>query len=130
MIKATDFGPDLILGFNRLLRTDLKSKLEILSAHMFLEGLFLDTTATPTSAETVFILKHVRRLFPASDSDKEPVATITPSLTSFLKIINVPIIPDLPKDEWMTTTCHMLSKQFDKSPVGKLLAKNRAVMHV
>jgi hypothetical protein len=24
----------------------------------------------------------------------------------------------------------MLSKQFDKSPVGKLLAKNRAVMHV
>jgi hypothetical protein len=124
MIKATDFGPDLILGFNQLLRTDLKSKLEILSAHTFLEGLFLDTTATPTSTETAFVLKHVRRLFPALDSDKEPVATITPSSTSFLRIINIPIIPNLPKDEWMTTTRHMLSKQLDKSPVGKLLAKN------
>jgi hypothetical protein len=124
MIKATDFGPDLILRFNQLLRMDLKSKLEILSAHTFLEGLFLDTTATPTSAETAFVLKHVHHLFPASDSNKEPVATITPSSTSFLKIIDVPIIPDLPKDEWMTTTHHTLSKQFDKSPVGKLLAKN------
>jgi hypothetical protein len=37
---------------------------------------------------------------------------------------DVPIIPDLPKDEWMTTTHHTLSKQFDKSLVGKLLAKN------
>jgi hypothetical protein len=124
MIKATDFGPDLILGFNQLLRTDPKSKLEILSAYTFLEGLFLDTTATPTSAKTAFVLKHVHHLFPALDSDKEPVATITPSSTSFLNIINIPIIPNLPKDEWMTTTRHMLSKQFDKSPVGKLLAKN------
>jgi hypothetical protein len=121
---ATDFSPDLILGFNHLLRTDLKSNLEILSVHTFLEGLFMDTTSTPTSAKTAFVLKHVRRLFPAKDSDKEPVATITPSSTSFLKIIDILIIPDLPKDEWMTTTCHMLSKQFDKSPVGKLLAKN------
>jgi hypothetical protein len=93
-----------------------------------LEGLFLDTTTTPTSAETAFVLKHVRRLFPAKDSDKEPVATITPSSTSFLKIIDVPIMPDLPKDEWMTTTRHTLSKQFDKSLVGKLLAKN--IKHV
>jgi hypothetical protein len=89
-----------------------------------LEGLFLDTTATPTSTETAFILKHVCHLFPALASDKEPIATITPLLMSFLKIINVPIIPDLPKKEWMTTTCQTLCKQFDKSPVGKLLAKN------
>jgi hypothetical protein len=124
MIWAYDFGPDLILGFNQLLRMDLKSKLEILPAHTFLEGVFLDTTITPTSTETAFILKHVRHLFPVKDSNKEPVATITPSLTSFLKIIDVPIMPDLPKKEWMTTTRHMLIKQFDKSPVGKLLAKN------
>jgi hypothetical protein len=121
---ATNFGPDLILGFNQSLRMDLKSQLEILSVHTFLEGLFMDTTATPTSAETAFVLKHVRRLFPAKDSDKEPVATITPSSTSFLKIVDVPIIPDLPKDEWMTTMRHTLTKQLDKSLVGKLLAKN------
>jgi hypothetical protein len=75
-----------------------------------LEGLFLDTTATPTPAETAFILKQVHHLFPALASDKEPIATITPSLTSFLKIIDVPIMPDLPKNEWMTMTCHTLCK--------------------
>jgi hypothetical protein len=62
------------------------------------------------------------------DSNKELVATITPSLTSFLKIIDMPIDPNLSKKEWMTEMHLMLIKQSDKSPVGKLLAKN--IKHV
>jgi hypothetical protein len=65
------------------------------------------------------------------DSDREPVATITPSSTSFLKIINMPIDPNLSKKEWMTETCLTLIKQFDKSLVGKLLAKNiKHMLHI
>jgi hypothetical protein len=92
-----NFTPDINTGFNRLLQTDLKSKLEIFSVHSFEEGLFMDTNSTPTSAETVFILKHIRHLYPAQEGDTKLVTTLTPTLTSFLKIIDVPIRPNLEK---------------------------------
>jgi hypothetical protein len=101
-IVPINFTPDVI--FNHLLQTDLKSKLEIFSVHSFEEGLFMDTNSTPTSAEMVFVLKHVRRLYPAKEGDTSTVATITPSLTSFLKIIDVPIKADLEKKVWAAET--------------------------
>jgi hypothetical protein len=64
----------------------------------------MDTNSTPTSAETAFMLKHVCHLYPVQEGDTKPVATITPSLTSFLKIINMPIKPDLEKKEWALAT--------------------------
>jgi hypothetical protein len=84
----------------------------------------MDTNSTPTSTETVFVLKHVCCLYPAQEGDTNHVSTISPSSTSFLKVINILIKPDLDKKVWALETWVTFCKELEKSPVGKLLAKN------
>jgi hypothetical protein len=84
----------------------------------------METNSTPTSAEMAFVLKRICHLYPVKEGNTSPVATITPSSTSFIKIINVPIKPDLEKKVWAIEMQATLCKELEKSLVGKLLAKN------
>jgi hypothetical protein len=94
--------------------------LDLISAHPIGGGIFIDTSRTPTSAETAFVLKHVRRLFPTPQGSPA-IDTILPSSTSFLKLIDVPITPGPPKD-WAKLTHEALMSALRQSPLGASLA--------
>jgi hypothetical protein len=91
-------------------------------AHSIDSGIHLDTNQTPTSTDTAFVLKHVRHLFPIPKG-KPSFASITPSLTSFIKVLDVPIVPGSPQT-WALETWAAFSKALKLSPMGKLLIKN------
>jgi hypothetical protein len=121
--SAAFFTPEVFDGLHSHLRSDLKvTDLDLVSAHPSGGGIFIDTTRTPTSAETAFVLKHVRRLFPTPQGTPA-IDTILPSSTSFLKLIDVPITPGPPKD-WANLTREALMSALSQSLVGKIVIDN------
>jgi hypothetical protein len=67
----------------------------------------------------VFVLKHVRRLFP---NQAKPVNTAPITSTSYLKVVDIPHISSLPK-EWNQIQHEAFIKALNASPVGASLAK-------
>jgi hypothetical protein len=126
VVSSASFTTEIIADLNNHLRGDLKSDLVISSAHSIDSGIHLDTNRTPTSADTAFVLKHVRRLFPIPKGEPS-FASITPSSTSFIKVLDVPIVPGTPQT-WALETRAAFSKALELSPMGKLLIKH--IKHV
>jgi hypothetical protein len=118
-ISARNFNPEVLREFNRLIASDLKRDLVITAAHPIGGGIHLDTAHVPQLDEVAFVLKHVRRYFPSTGNQN--VDTITPSSTSYLKVVDVPISPGSPK-EWAKITSEAFTNSLKLSPVGIELA--------
>jgi hypothetical protein len=119
-ISARSFNPEVLGEFNRLIASDLKRDLVITAAHPIGGGIHLDTARVPQLDEVAFVLKHVRRYFPSTGNQN--IDTITPSSTSYLKVVDVPIHPGPPK-EWAKLTSEAFTNSLKLSPVGIELAK-------
>jgi hypothetical protein len=120
------FTPQVILDLNKLICSDLKSDLEISSAHSIDSGIYLDTNCTLTSTDTAFVLMHVCHLFPVPKG-KSNFASTTLSLMSFIKVLNVAITPSTPQT-WALETWATFAKALKSSPTGKLLIQH--IKHV
>jgi hypothetical protein len=120
--SATAFTSEVLSDLNTLIETDLNTKdLVLISSHDLGGGIFIDTSRVPTSAETAFVLKHIRRLFPSPQGVS--IDAIKPSATSYLKLVDVPISPGLPK-EWARLTSEVLKSALAISPAGIIIAAN------
>jgi hypothetical protein len=121
--NTASFTPEVINSFNSLIGSDLQAKgLDLLTAHESGGGIFIDATRTPTSALTGVVLKHVRRLFPASNGACA-IDSIHPTSTSFLKLFDVPITAG-PPTEWANLTREALKSALAQSLVGKIILDN------
>src|SRR5262249_31084339 len=121
--SAASFTSEVLGNLNSLLRSDLKSKdLDLISAHSSGGGVFIDASQTPTQAQTAFLLKHIRRLFP-SPTGAKPIDSIKPTSTSYIKLVDIPIVPG-PAKEWANRTSGALTEALHISPVGKSIADN------
>ncbi|KAF7770975.1 hypothetical protein Agabi119p4_6949 [Agaricus bisporus var. burnettii] len=122
-LGAHKFKVEFINKLNKLLLTDLKvDDLLIEHAAEHGESTFLATTRVPTSAECAFVLKHVRAHFTIEGrEDSGPITLSTPTSTSYLKIVDIPITDPKSKD-WYTPTKQALSVALLASPVGASLS--------
>ncbi|EKM73466.1 hypothetical protein AGABI1DRAFT_96266 [Agaricus bisporus var. burnettii JB137-S8] len=122
-LGAHKFKVEFINKLNNLLLTDLKvGDLLIEHAAEHGESTFLATTHVPTSAECAFVLKHVRAHFTIEGrEDSGPITLSTPTSTSYLKIMDIPITDPKSKD-WYTPTKQALSAALLASPVGASLS--------
>ncbi|EKM74181.1 hypothetical protein AGABI1DRAFT_133537 [Agaricus bisporus var. burnettii JB137-S8] len=122
-LGAHKFKVEFINKLNKLLLTDLKvDDLLIEHAAEHGESTFLATTRVPTSAECAFVLKHVRAHFTIEGrEDAGPITLATPTSTSYLKIVDIPITDPKSKD-WYTPTKEVLSEALLASPVGASLS--------
>jgi hypothetical protein len=117
ILRATSFDPVLLNKINILLDKDLKVP-DLLLTAAFDSGpsVFIDTTRVPTTAETAFVLKHVRAHFELPEGSK-PITTSAPKSTSYLKIVDIPITD--PKSQlWIQPTRDLLEASLWASPVG------------
>ncbi|EKM74115.1 hypothetical protein AGABI1DRAFT_133618 [Agaricus bisporus var. burnettii JB137-S8] len=118
-VTAESFSPGVLNSLNQVLRSDVKSNVTLTHATVEGNGIFLAASRVPTAAEIQFVLKHVRRTFPNKTT---PIVHSPATLTSYLKIVDIPHVPASPK-EWATKQHEAFMYALDKSPVGALLAK-------
>jgi hypothetical protein len=117
ILRASSFDPVLLNKINILLAKDLKV-LDLMITASFDSGpsVFLDTTRVPSAAETAFVLKHVHNHFELPEGSK-PITTTPSKLTSYLKVVNIPIMD--PKSKlWLQPTRDLLKVSLRALPVG------------
>jgi hypothetical protein len=133
ILRASSFDPVLLNKINILLDKDLKvSDLHLTASFDSGPSVFIDTTRVPTSAETAFVLKHVRAHFELPEGAK-PITTTPPKSTSYIKIVDIPITD--PKSKlWLQPTRDLLEASLRASPVGSsildILARVPRIMRV
>jgi len=117
ILRASSFDPVLLNKINILLDKDLKvSDLHLTASFNAGPSVFIDTTRVPTTAETAFVLKHVRAHFELPEGAK-PITITPPKSTSYLKIVDIPITD--PKSKlWLQPTWDLLEASLRASPVG------------
>ncbi|KAF7773639.1 hypothetical protein Agabi119p4_5806 [Agaricus bisporus var. burnettii] len=82
-------------------------------------GIFIAASRVPTSSETACVLKHIRRL--VTVAGVVPIKSTPVTSTSYLKVIDVPMIPAEPK-VWQSTQRSAFTNALSISPVGKELS--------
>jgi hypothetical protein len=133
ILRASSFDPVLLNKINILLDKDLKvSDLHLTASFDAGPSVFIDTTRVPTTAETAFVLKHVRAHFELPEGAK-PITITPPKSTSYLKIVDIPITD--PKSKlWLQPTWDLLEASLQASPVGSsildILARVPRIMRV
>jgi hypothetical protein len=100
LIRAVDIMPAMLRDINIHLKDDVSSDIILEHSMDIKAGIFIAASRVPTSSETACILKHVRRL--VTVSGVMPIQATPVTLTSFLKVIDVPHISAEPK-VWQTT---------------------------
>ncbi|EKM74450.1 hypothetical protein AGABI1DRAFT_95631 [Agaricus bisporus var. burnettii JB137-S8] len=65
-VTAASFTPEVINNLNRLLKNDVKSDVILTHASVEGNGICIAASRVPSPTEIVFVLKHVRRIFPNS----------------------------------------------------------------
>jgi hypothetical protein len=117
ILRASSFDPVLLNKINILLDKDLKvSDLHLTASFDAGPSVIIDTTRVPTTAETAFVLKHVRAHFELPEGAK-PITITPPKSTSYLKIVDIPITD--PKSKlWLQPTRDLLEASLRASPVG------------
>jgi hypothetical protein len=117
ILRASSLNPVLLNKINILLAKDLKV-LDLMITASFDTGpsVFLDTTRVPSTAETAFVLKHVRNHFELPEGSK-PITTTPSKSTSYLKVVDIPITD--PKSKlWLQPTRDLIEASLRASPVG------------
>ncbi|KAF7770983.1 hypothetical protein Agabi119p4_6957 [Agaricus bisporus var. burnettii] len=118
-VTAASFTPEVINNLNHLLKKDVKSDVILTHASVEGNGICIAASRVPSPAEVAFVLKHVRRIFP---SPNIPIGHSPITLTSYLKIVDIPHVPASSK-EWALKQHEAFTSALNKSPVGALLAK-------
>ncbi|XP_006463903.1 hypothetical protein AGABI2DRAFT_145088 [Agaricus bisporus var. bisporus H97] len=118
-VTAASFTPEVINSLNQLLKKDVKSDVVLTHASVEGKGICIAASQVPSPAEIVLVLKHVRRIFP---SPNVPIGHTPITLTSYLKIVDIPHVPASSK-EWALKQHEAFTSALNKSPVGASLAK-------
>jgi hypothetical protein len=114
-ILAIDITPAMLRDINKHLKDDVSSDIVLEYSMDIKTGIFIAASRVPTSAETACMLKHARRLLTVPGV--VPIQSAPVTLTSFLKVINIPHIPAEPK-VWQTTQRTAFQAALRASPVG------------
>jgi hypothetical protein len=119
-ITAASFTPAVIDGLNKHIGSDLHGDLCLTSAHVAPQGIFLQSTHTPTSQEISFMLRHVQKIFPSQDG--KHIVENQATSTSYLKVLDVHAIGNDCK-MWSQETAKLFKEGLKLSPAGQELAK-------
>ncbi|KAF7771007.1 hypothetical protein Agabi119p4_6981 [Agaricus bisporus var. burnettii] len=119
LVTAASFTPEAINNLNQLLKKDVKSDVILTHASVEGNGICIAASCVPSPAEILFVLKHVRRIFP---SPNVPIGHTPIMSTSYLKIVDIPHVPASSK-EWTLKQHEAFMSALNKSPVGASLAK-------
>jgi hypothetical protein len=114
-IHAIDIMPDMLRDINKHLKDNIASDI-ILEYSMDVKvGIFISATRVPSASETACMLKHVHRL--VTIPGILPIQSATITLTTYLKVIDVPHIPAKPH-VWLTTQRAAFTVALCSSPIG------------
>ncbi|KAF7761147.1 hypothetical protein Agabi119p4_10556 [Agaricus bisporus var. burnettii] len=109
----------MLAEINTHLQSDVKSDVILEHAEDSGSGIFIAVSQVPTSSETACVLKHIRRLITVAGV--VPIKSTPVTSTSYLKVIDVPMVPAEPK-VWQSTQRSAFTNALSISPVGKELS--------
>ncbi|KAF7770965.1 hypothetical protein Agabi119p4_6939 [Agaricus bisporus var. burnettii] len=101
------------------LQNDIKSDVILEHAEDSGSSIFIAASRVPNSSETACVLKHIRRLITVAGV--VPIKSTPVTSTSYLKVIDVPMIPAEPK-VWQSAQRSAFTNALSISPVGKELS--------
>jgi hypothetical protein len=114
-IRAIDITPDMLRDINKHLKDNIASDI-ILEYSMDVKvGIFISATRIPSASETTCMIKHVHRL--VTIPGILPIQSTAITLTTYLKVIDVPHIPAKPR-VWLTTQRATFTTALCSSPIG------------
>ncbi|KAF7763786.1 hypothetical protein Agabi119p4_8323 [Agaricus bisporus var. burnettii] len=118
-IRANHISPAMLAEINTHLKNDVSSDVILEHAEDSGSGIFIAASRVPTSSKVACVLKHIRRLVTVAGI--VPIKSTPVTSTSFLKVIDVPMVPAEPKT-WQTAQRGAFSNALAISPVGKELS--------
>ncbi|KAF7761139.1 hypothetical protein Agabi119p4_10548 [Agaricus bisporus var. burnettii] len=118
-IRAAHVSPAMLAEINTHLKNDVSSDVILEHSEDSGSGIFIAASRVLNSSETTCVLKHIRRLITVAGV--VPIKSSPVTSTSYLKVIDVPMIPAEPKT-WQTTQRSAFSNALAISPVGKELS--------
>jgi hypothetical protein len=119
-IQAINVTPDMLWDINKHLLEDVASDIVLEYPMDIKTGIFIAASRVPTSSEVACALKHICRLI--TIPGVIPIKSKAITLTSFLKVIDVPHIPAEPR-VWLTTQRSAFLSALCSSPVSASLDK-------
>jgi hypothetical protein len=117
-IHAAFFTPEIIWEMNSHLKSDIGSDVVLESSFDLGTSIFLAASTVPSPSDATCALKHVHCLLPVSGLI--PIKADPTSSTSYLKVIDVPLIPAAPR-KWQLMQRLAFYKAIALSPVGSRL---------
>ncbi|EKM74074.1 hypothetical protein AGABI1DRAFT_133666, partial [Agaricus bisporus var. burnettii JB137-S8] len=118
-IRANHISPAMLAEINTHLKNDVSSDVILEHSEDSGSGIFIAASRVLNSSETACVLKHIRRL--VTVAGVVPIKSTPVTSTSFLKVIDVPMVPAEPK-VWQSTQRNAFTNALAISPVGKELA--------
>ncbi|KAF7761765.1 hypothetical protein Agabi119p4_9757 [Agaricus bisporus var. burnettii] len=109
----------MLAKINTHLQNDVKSDVILEHAEDSGSSIFIAASRVPNASETACVLKHIWRLITVAGV--VPIKSTPVTLTSYLKVIDVLMIPAEPK-VWQNVQCTAFTNALTISPVGKELA--------
>ncbi|XP_006463097.1 hypothetical protein AGABI2DRAFT_73806 [Agaricus bisporus var. bisporus H97] len=109
----------MLVEINKHLQDDVNSDVILEHSEDSGSGIFIAASRVLSSSETACVLKHIRRL--VTIAGVVPIKSSPITSTSYLKVINVPMIPTEPK-VWQSTQRSAFTNALSISPVGKELS--------
>ncbi|EKM74439.1 hypothetical protein AGABI1DRAFT_133256 [Agaricus bisporus var. burnettii JB137-S8] len=94
-IRASHISPAMLAEINKHLKDDVSSDIILEHSEDSGSGIFIAASRVPTHSETACVLKHIRRL--VTVAGVVPIKSTPVTSTSYLKVIDVPMIPAEPK---------------------------------
>ncbi|KAF7770967.1 hypothetical protein Agabi119p4_6941 [Agaricus bisporus var. burnettii] len=123
-IRASHISPAMLAEINNHLKDDVSSDVILEHSEDSGSGIFIAASRVLTSSETACVLKHIRRL--VTVAGVVPIKSSPVTSTSFLKVIDVPMVPAEPKT-WQSAQRSAFTNALSISPVGKELSN--AIKH-
>ncbi|KAF7761119.1 hypothetical protein Agabi119p4_10528 [Agaricus bisporus var. burnettii] len=121
-VCAAHVSPAMLAEINTHLQNDVKSDVILEHAEDSGSGIFIAASRVPTSSETACVLKHIRRLITVVGV--VPIKSTPVTSTSYLKVIDVPMIPAEPK-VWQSTQRSAFTNALSISPVGRTFHRHQ-----
>ncbi|EKM74160.1 hypothetical protein AGABI1DRAFT_133560 [Agaricus bisporus var. burnettii JB137-S8] len=118
-IRAAHVSPAMLAEINTHLKNDVGSDVILKHSEDSGSGIFIAASRVLNSSETACVLKHIRRL--VTVAGVVPIKSTPVTSTSYLKVIDVPMVPAEPK-VWQSTQRSAFTNALSISPVGKELS--------
>ncbi|XP_006458361.1 hypothetical protein AGABI2DRAFT_176738 [Agaricus bisporus var. bisporus H97] len=118
-IRAGHISPAMLAEINTHLQNDVNSDVILEHAEDSGSGIFIAASQVLNLSETACVLKHIRRL--VTVAGVVPIKSSPITSTSYLKVIDMPMIPAEPK-VWQSAQRSAFTNTLSISPVGKELS--------